>query len=242
MKIKVINPNTSHEMTESIHRAALGCARPETEIVTTCPEKGPVSIENFHDRIFAGTGLIMEVHKGVKDGFDAFVVAAACDPGIEAAKEISDVPVIGMAEAGIYMSALLADRFSIVTVLPRIKPLIQRALDRSGMGGKCVSLRSTNVTVLDCEENPELVRSELLRECRLALDEDGAEAIWLGCGGMTAFADQLESELGVPVLDGVVCAVKLAEALVDMKKMTSKRLTYARPVKKHYKGFEGFSF
>jgi allantoin racemase len=236
MKIKVINPNTSAEMTESIHQAAVSCARPDTEIVTCCPDKGPVSIENHHDQIFAGIGLVTEIHKGVKDGFDAYVVAAACDPGIQAAKEVVDVPVIGMAEAGIYMACLVAEKFSILTVFPRIKPLIDGALKRTGMKDRCVSIRTTNVCVLDCEEKPALVKEELLKVAKLSLDVDGAEAIWLGCAGMTNFAADLENEIEVPVFDGVICAVKMAESLVDMNKYTSKRLTYAKPVKKEYKG------
>jgi allantoin racemase len=243
MRIKVINPNTSAGMTDSIHRAASQAARPGTEIHTVCPQTGPVSIENFHDQIFAGIGLVMEIHQGVREGFDAYVVAAACDPGLQAAKEITRAPVVGMAEAGISMAGLVAERFSIVTVLPRIVPLIRGALERTGLAGRCASIRATNVCVLDCEDNPDLTRDELLRQSRLALEEDGAEAIWLGCGGMTAFADRLEQELGVPVLDGVVCAVKLAEVLVDLNKGTSKRLTYAPPVAKEYKGSPGgFSF
>lgn len=243
MRIKVINPNTSKEMTASIDSAAKKYAGSDTEIVTTCPDLGPISIENFHDQLFAGVGLVMEIHQGVKDGFDAFVVAAACDPGIQAAKEVADAPVVGMAEAGIYMTGLVADKFGIITVLPKIKPLIEGALKRTGMQERCVCLRTTNVTVLDCEERPELVKAELMRESKAALQEDGAEAIWLGCGGMTAFADDLEAELGVPVFDGVICAVKMAEALVEMKKFTSKRLAYAKPTAKEYKGYpDDFSF
>ncbi|MBW2619675.1 MAG: aspartate/glutamate racemase family protein [Deltaproteobacteria bacterium] len=243
MKIKVINPNTSPEMTNSIHQAAIKHSRPDTQIVTVCPEMGPISIENFHDQIYAGIGLVTEVRKGVKDGFDAFVVAAACDPGIQAAKELAEAPVIGMAEAGIYMASLVAEKFSIITVLPKIKPLIEGALKRTGLSDRCLSIRTTNLCVLDCEDKPDLVKKELSREARLALEADGAEAIWLGCAGMASFADDLEKEIGVPVLDGVVCAVKMAEALVDMNKFTSKRLTYDQPVKKEYKGYpEGLLF
>lgn len=75
----------------------------------------------------------------------------------------------------------------------------------------------------------------------LARDEDEAEAILLGCAGFADFAERLESELGIPVLDGVVCAVKLAEAMVELGKPTSKYITYAPPECKAYSGiFEKF--
>jgi allantoin racemase len=238
MKIKIINPNTSTEMTESIDKAAHGCARPDTEIVTVCPKKGPISIENFHDQYVSVIGMIEEIHKGVKEKFDAFIIAAACEPGLEAAREISPVPVIGIAEASMYLASMVAHKFSIVTVLPRIKALIEEAVNRAGMSVKCASIRTTRLTVLDCENDPALVMQELTRQSKNALDEDGAEAICLGCSGMTNFANQLEMSIGAPVFDGVVSAVKIAETMVDLKKYTSKVLTYNYPEKKKYKGFQ----
>lgn len=76
MKIKIINPNTTQAMTDSIYRTAVKYAREDTEIVAVSPESGPVSIENFHDQYISVVGLIGEMHKGVKEGFDAYIVAA----------------------------------------------------------------------------------------------------------------------------------------------------------------------
>ena len=120
--------------------------------------------------------------------------------------------------------------------MPRIVPLIQRAVDQSGLSSKCVSVRSINACVLDTEFDPKRMEEELKAACQAAIAEDGAEAICLGCSGMTRFTEYLEKELGVPVLDGVVAAVKLAEALVDMGKTTSKVLTYQTPSAKPYSG------
>ena len=237
MRIKVINPNTSEEITKSIYDAARSCARSDTEIVTVCPRIGPVSIENFHDQYFSVLGLMEEMHKGVQEKFDAFIVAAACEPGLPVAREISDAPVIGIMEASMYMASIVAAKFSIVTVLPRIKPLIEEAVRKSGMMQKCVSIRATNLTVLECEEKPEKVMEELTNESKKAIEEDEAEAICLGCSGMTTFAAELENAIGAPVLDGVVASVKIAEAMVDLKRYTSKILTYKYPEKKEYKGY-----
>lgn len=236
MKIKVINPNTSLEMTESIFKAARDCARSDTEIVAVSPERGPISIENFHDQLWAIPGLLEEIHKGIKENYDAFIIAAACDPGINPAREISPVPVVGIGEASLYLAALVAAKFSIVTVMKRIVPLIEEVPKRSGFTERCASIRSTNLTVLDTEHDPGRVIEELTNESKKAILEDGAEAICLGCSGMVKYVDELERELGVPVFDGVVSAVKLAEALGDLKKKTSKVLTYQTPVKKLYKG------
>ena len=46
---------------------------------------------------------------------------------------------------------------------------------------------------------------------RAAVAEDGAEAICLGCAGMGPLDKAVEAEIGIPVLDGVACAVKMLE-------------------------------
>jgi len=237
MRIKIINPNTCEDMTRSIDEAARKFARAGTEIVSVSPAKGPISIESFHDQYASVIGLMEEMHKGVQENFDAFIVAAACEPGLSVAREISNAPVIGIAEAAMYMASMVAAKFSVVTVLPKIKPLIEEAVKRAGMREKCVSIRTTNLTVLDCENSPARVMEELTRESRSAIEEDEAEAICLGCSGMTSFAIELEKIIGAPVFDGVVAAVKMAEALVDLKKQTSKVLTYQQGQPKEYKGF-----
>ena len=80
-------------------------------------------------------------------------------------------------------------------------------------------------------------------ESRAAKVEDDAEAILLGCAGFADFADELERELEIPVLDGVVCAAKFAEILVELGKSTSKYETYRFPEPKTYAGaFEHFGY
>ena len=239
MRIKIINPNTTQTMTDKIYDAAISVARSGTEIVAVSPEKGPASIDNFHDQYATLTGLMEEVHKGVKDDFDGFIVAAACDPGLYAARQIATVPVVGIGEASMYMVSILAAKFSVVTVIKTIVPLLQEVVDRSGMKDKCVSIRSTSMSILEYEHDPERGRLELTEECKKAVLEDGAEAICLGSAGMVKFAEGLEKELGVPVFDGVSAAVKLIEGLVDLGKKTSKILNYKYPGKKEYKGFPG---
>ena len=79
-------------------------------------------------------------------------------------------------------------------------------------------------------------------EVRRSVREDDAEAVCLGCAGFAKFAQDLEDELGVPVLDGVVCATKQAEILVELGKKTSKLKTYRQPEQKRFDGmFSHFS-
>lgn len=239
MKIKIVNPNTTRSMTDKIFAAAASVARPDTQIVAVSPAAGPASIDNFHDQFATMTGLMEEIHKGVKEDFDGFIVAAACDPGLYAARQIASVPVVGIGEASMYMASLVAATFSVVTVIDTIKPLLWEVVDRSGMRNRCVSIRSTSMSILDYERDPARGLGELKDQSRKAVLEDGAEAICLGSAGMVKFAAELEATLGVPVFDGVAAAVKLVEALVDLGKNTSKAMTFKYPGKKEYKGFPG---
>jgi len=79
-------------------------------------------------------------------------------------------------------------------------------------------------------------RDKLSAEIDRAIAEDGAEAIVLGCAGMAELAAALSRRHGLPVVDGVAAAVRLAEALVGLGLATSKRGPYAPPLAKTFSG------
>ena len=113
MKIKIINPNTTQAMTDGILKAALSAASPDTEITAVSPDRGPVSIECWHDEVFAATGVVEEVHKGetLEGGYDAYITACYGDPGLNPAREVTDKPVIGIAEASMHLATFVAYKF-----------------------------------------------------------------------------------------------------------------------------------
>jgi len=233
MRILVINPNTSEGMTRDIHEEAARYARSGTEIETTSPAWGPRSIEGHYDDIVAAAATL-EVVRQRSDDFDGVVIACFGDPGLFAAREISRVPVVGIAEASMLMACTVAHRFSVVTVLPRVKPWIEDTVRLHGLEARCASVRTTPLTVQDCERNPVAAEREIVRAGRLAIEEDGAEAICLGCAGMGPLDKAVEAELRVPVLDGVACAVKLLEGLFDYGLATSRGAGFKQPEEKEY--------
>lgn len=236
LKIKIINPNTTEAMTSGVYESAVLFANPGTEIEAVNPKNGPVSIENFHDEYVATIGVLEEVHLGVKEGFDAFVIACFGDPGLYAAREIAEVPVVGIAEAAMKLATIVAPKFSIISIIPRAILTLEELVNRYGMKEHCASIRTTELNVLDFERDPQRGLERIKEESRKAISEDKAEAICLGCAGMTSFAKELEEELRVPVFDGVSSAVKLAESLVLLGKKTSKINSFNYPEKKIYKG------
>jgi allantoin racemase len=240
MRICVVNPNTTHSMTMKIGAAAKAAASQGVEISAVNPDLGPASIEGYFDEVFSVPGLIAEIGKAA--GADAFVIACFDDTGLEAARCATTAPVVGIGEAAFHMASLIAAKFSIVTTLSRSIAPIEHNLMKYGLATRCVRVRASEVSVLALEEPGSDARRRIEAEIDRALAEDGAEAIVLGCAGMTDLAEDLAKKAGVPVLDGVACAVSLAESLVRIGLKTSKRNTYAPPPAKPYAGeFKRFS-
>ncbi|MBV8697719.1 aspartate/glutamate racemase family protein [Bradyrhizobium sp.] len=240
MRIHIINPNTTASMTRKIEEAARAAASPGVEILATNPPSGPPSIEGYFDEAYSLPGLLEEIGNG--QGADAFIIACFDDTGLDAARCVAELPVIGIGEAAFHFASLIAHKFSVVTTLARSLAPIEHNLVKYGLAARCARVRASNVPVLALEEPGSLARHTIRNEIERALAEDGAEAIVLGCAGMTDLARDLEQAVGVPVLDGVACAVALAEGVARLGLRTSKRNTYAAPLAKSYSGaFAPFS-
>jgi len=237
MKVKIINPNTTLSMTQKINDIAKKYARPETEIIAVSPEKGPVSIEDAYDATLAGPEVLKEIKKGINDGFDGFIIACFGDPALFAAREVTNVPVMGIAEAAMLMACSLGAKFSVITMLKRHIPATYGLVNSYGLSERCASVRVINASVLEFEHHPEKYTKVLLQEAQKAIADDGAEVILLGCAGLVNLDEQLEKELQVPVIDGVVAAVKYLEAIFEYGKTTSKVLSYRPPEKKQITGY-----
>ena len=152
----------------------------------------------------------------------AIVIACFDDPGLLAAREVSCAPVLGIAQSAIQVAMLISARFSIITTLPRSVPVIEDLVQAYGACQACRKVRSVDLPVLALESAPDEAFARLVAEGRKAMVEDGAEAIVLGCAGMAEMCASLSETLGLPVIDGVVAAVKLAEALASGGFATSK--------------------
>lgn len=240
MKIKLINPNTTQSMTESIEMCARKYARKDTQVYAVSPDMGVDSIECYVDEYLSVPGVLKEIVKGDREeNADAYIISCFGDPGLQAAREITDKPVLGIAESAIAAAKMIAPYFSIVSVLDRSKKVTEDVVFNYGATQFCRSIRSTGLSVLEFGENPKKGLEALERESIQAVREDGAECILLGCAGFVDFVERLKSRLGVLVLDGVMPAVKFAEALVDMGLKTSKVNTWKYPEAKEYVGYTG---
>jgi allantoin racemase len=234
MKIMVINPNTSRSMTDHIRHELERIKRPDTELTVICPEKGPETIESAYDEAFAIPPTLELVKKGNREGFHAIILACFSDPGLEAAKEISKIPVVGIEEATLHMAAMLGARFTVITPRKERIPSKREHVHIRGLDHFLASVRSLDLSVAETDADPGKTKKRVLEVARQAI-EDGAEVIILGCAGMAGYAPELESKLNIKVLDPAAVALKIAEAMADLRLSQSKIGLFSTPPQKVFK-------
>ena len=229
MRITLINPNTSRAMTAKIAAAAREAAGPGVVIDAVCPETGAAAIESHVDEVLAAAAVVDLVRQDQQaGGSDAYVIACFGDPGLDAARELVDVPVIGIAEAAMHAATLAGRTFAVVTTLSRTLGRARDLVARYGMGDAAVWLTAAEIPVLELEDTGSEAAASIARLCHEAVRRE-ADVIVLGCAGMADLCRMLTATAGVPVVDGVASAVGLATAMVRMGRKTSKRSEYASP-------------
>ena len=240
MHIRVVTPITTHGFTSAADFEPL--ARPDTTVSHVEIDSGPASIESAFDEALALPDTIAKILQAERDGADAVVIDCMGDPGMDAGREATGITVLGPAQVSMHLAAMLGHRFSIVTVLDAVVPLLDDLARKYGLAEKLCSIRVVDIPVLELTDHARMAQA-LADEAVKAVEEDGAHAIVFGCTGMRGCAAGLRASLaergypGIPVIDPVVAAFKIAEALVDLGLTPSKR-TYPTPRPKALPGYE----
>jgi allantoin racemase len=235
MKIRVVVPIITERFNEQVHREASGFAAPDTEIDVASLAKGPASIESFYDETLAAPFITEAVRRAEKEGCDGAFITCFGDPGVESSREVVGIPVVGGFQPAALTASLLSDRWSVVTVLERLRPMVHRNARKLGLIEKLASVRAVDIPVLSLGQEGEL-KERLLEQSQAAVTEDGAEAIVLGCTGMLGLARDLmkslaDAGLPVPVVDPTAAAIGYLQLLIRATLAHSKR-TYPRPSEK----------
>ncbi len=235
MKICVINPNTSLDMTRHIEEELIKVKAHATELQVICPDKGPETLECAVDEAYAIPEMLKLVSQAEIDGYDAIVIACFSDPGLEASKELVTIPVVGIGEASIHAAAMLGAKLSVITPVKRRVPTrIHQALHLVSHHA-LASVRSLDMSVAQSESDPDLTIKTLLKVVGTAVEQDGAEVIVLGCAGMAGYTEEVEKQHGVVVVDPCAIALKLAESFAALGLRQSKIGHFSQPPKKLYK-------
>ncbi len=220
MKILIINPNSDTNMTRTIEDMARNFVDGNYQVECLPTPGSPPFIETYRDQMAAAPGMVKLVEEHQKST-DAFVVACHCDPNLDLLKEVSLKPVVGIGEASMKIASMLGHRFSVISATGHSIPNKQALIQQYNLQNYLASIRAPQSQAdLPCS------KETYLDLARLAIEEDQAETIVLGCAGMAGLDKYLQTELGIPVLDGIACALIVAAGLVRYGVSISKQRRY----------------
>src|ERR1700741_2073946 len=212
-RIRVVNPNSNEEVTRGLD-AALEPLRFANgpEIVCSTLAEGPFGIENQRDVESVTLPLRRLVESD--NSSDAFVIACYSDPGLHVCREGTARPVFGIAECGVLTALARAERFGVIAILQRSIARHMRYLRQLGLTDRLAGERPLELSVAESASEKTLPR--MIEVGRALKDEDGANAIVMGCAGMARHRVRLEDALGIPVIDPTQAAVTMAIGAVRL--------------------------
>lgn len=212
--ILAINPNTTASITAIVERN-LRAAAPEIDWRTATGRFGARYIVSEASYAIAAHAALVAwaTHADEPEACDAVLLACFGDPGLFALRELSAVPVIGLAEAAMRQAAREAARFSIVTGGARWRPMIERLAQALGFGAALAGVRAIALTGARAAADPESAIAVLATECDRAGHEDGADAVILGGAGFAGLAPRVAALAGISIICSVAAGAREAEAL-----------------------------
>lgn len=220
MKILIINPNIDLEMTEAIKSSAQKYVNGQYSVDCLSAPNGPFFIATYEHQMQAADGMVKLIREN-EDKYDAFIIACHADPNLDLCKEITNKPVVGIGEASMKIASMLGHKFSVISPVDHSIPNKEAMAHKYHLDGLLASVRAP----LSQDKNMSAV-DKLLEAATLAIEKDKAEVVVLGCAGMTGVDKIIQKKLSVPVLDGVVCALIIANGLANYGVSISKARRY----------------
>jgi len=228
MKLLLLNPNTSADVTELMMPVARAAAAPDTTLISaTAPRGVPYIATRAEAQIGGAVALEMlaERHRDI----DAAIIAAFGDPGLFAARELFDVPVIGLAEAAMLTACMAGRRFAIVTFARALGPWFEECVRSHGLWERCAGIRMLDSAFRAVSEVGTEKEDLLVELASRAITEDNADVVIFAGAPLSGLAERVADRIPIPVVDQVVAAVKQAEALLALRLRKPLAGTFRRP-------------
>lgn len=190
-------------------------AGPAVEVSLASPAEGPDSISCDVDVAEAYLAARTDAMEWRAQGFDAVILGCFSDPAAAALRQISGLPVIGPGAASLSFAAQIADRFSVLSSDPSPGGLIGR-VRAMGLADFFISERRVSASVAALRRQEPTAVSSTIETARCCVS-DGAQALVLGCLAMSftpGLPQRLQEEIGVPVINPVLAALKTAEIAI----------------------------
>jgi allantoin racemase len=203
---------------EEGHQFLTSHQREDTELKMVMLPRGPEHLEYRYYEALVLVDILHLVQAAERDGFDAAIIGCFYDVGLQAAREVSErMPVVAPCEASTHIAATLGDKFSIIVGRRKWIPEMMENVIRYGMKDRLASFKSVDLGVLEFHQDEEETARRFRQAAHEAVDREGAEVIILGCTATYGFYRELQEELGVPVLDSMIVALKAAEFAAELK-------------------------
>lgn len=228
MRILVANPNTTAAVTERMLAVGRAVAAAGTELVGVTAPRGVPYVSSRAEAQIAGAVLLETIAAEAAD-VDAVIVAAFGDPGLVAARELFDVPVVGYSEAALLTALMLGRRFSVVTFARALEPWYAETIEAHGLGGHSAGVRCADRAFTSLEMVGAEMEDHLVELARRAVEEDGADVVVLGGAPLAGVAERVKHRISVPCVDAMAAAVKQAEAIVSLAPRAPTAGRFARP-------------
>lgn len=212
MRLLLINPNTSAHITERLTTSARRALAPDAELYAMTALEGPPAVRSANE-IPAATRNVIEMTRQFGPEHDAVLIGISLDCGLDEARRLcTPRPVIGMTEAACLMACLHGPRFGLLTLGGSMANLYKEHVAKLGLAQRLVAVAAPDAPWA-FDAAGDTLSGELLDQLSRAgttLREQGADSVVLAGAVLCGYGPVLERRLGLPVLDGVVCAVKLA--------------------------------
>ena len=234
MKLLVINPNISDEVSALISAEAQRSAAKDTVLSMRTAATGMQYIETRLESMIAAQAVAEAISQN--PGHDAVLVAAFGDPGMPALKELCQVPVIGMTEAALAAAALQGSRFSIIAISSRITAWYRDTVEAYGYRSRLASIHSLTDPLGGIGTVQEDFGLKLVQLANHAVSHDGADVIILAGAPLAGLAREVSGQIPVPVVDGISAGVKLAEAIAALGCGSHRAGSFAPPPIKERRG------
>ncbi len=218
MRILWIDPIVEDRLYVDALRKALGDARrPDTqvEIISLPAGRSPRHLRYHAYEALVVADIVTAVYRLAAD-YDAFVIGCFYDLALREAREVSGKAIVtAPCEASIAIASQLGNTFSVLVGADKAIPKMRENIRQYGLEHRLMSMRPLNMAVLEFQSQAERTLEAMRREGRIAVEEDRAEVIVLGCSAEVGFHKTLQDDLGVPVIDSALAPFKYAEFLAE---------------------------
>jgi allantoin racemase len=216
MKLLLVNGNITQAVTDVVQAEALRHVRPGTEVTALTASFGVPIVSTELENAIAGHA-VLDLLARHAPGHDAAVLAISFDTALLAAQQLLDIPVIGMTEAALHTACLLGRRFGLITFGTPSRPLYLDLVRERGLQDRMADCIAIDVASVAAYLKPGAFDGAVCDAARALVADRGADVVVICGAAVAGIAARLQPMMQVPLLDGIGCAVRLAEVLVDLR-------------------------